>query len=157
MERRNNILLKVLLWPFIYIGMLFCLGNHSIYAKETCRIETASYILQASGFDEIFVMNKQSEKLVRLGSMRLGWSPAIVPEACTYEMVKEDGCQAIRAHFTFPERDDSGRKIPETLVLTGTYIARPSAVDVHYTVSGMPEGYVEKKWGGSQFLSLIHI
>lgn len=151
MERRNNILLKVLLWPFIYIGMLFCLGNHSIYAKETCRIETASYILQASGFDEIFVMNKQSEKLVRLGSMRLGWSPAIVPEACTYEMVKEDGCQAIRAHFTFPERDDSGRKIPETLVLTGTYIARPSAVDVHYTVSGMPEGYVEKKWGGSQF------
>ena len=85
-----------------------------IYAKETCRIETASYILQASGFDEIFVMNKQSEKLVRLGSMRLGWSPAIVPEACTYEMVKEDGCQAIRAHFTFPERDDSGRKIPET-------------------------------------------
>ena len=111
MERRNNILLKVLLWPFIYIGMLFCLGNHSIYAKETCRIETASYILQASGFDEIFVMNKQSEKLVRLGSMRLGWSPAIVPEACTYEMVKEDGCQAIRAHFTFPERDDSGRKI----------------------------------------------
>lgn len=49
MERRNNILLKVLLWPFIYIGMLFCLGNHSIYAKETCRIETASYILQASG------------------------------------------------------------------------------------------------------------
>lgn len=66
-------------------------------------------------------------------------------------MVKEDGCQAIRAHFTFPERDDSGRKIPETLVLTGTYIARPSAVDVHYTVSGMPEGYVEKKWGGSQF------
>lgn len=85
MERQNKILLKVLLWSFIYVGMLFCLGNNSIYAKETCRIETASYILQASGFDEIFVMNKQSEKLVRLGSMRLGWSPAIAPEACTYE------------------------------------------------------------------------
>ena len=87
MERQNKILLKVLLWSFIYVGMLFCLGNNSIYAMETCRIETASYILQASGFDEIFVMNKQSEKLVRLGSMRLGWSPAIAPEACTYEMV----------------------------------------------------------------------
>lgn len=80
MERQNKILLKVLLWSFIYVGMLFCLGNNSIYAMETCRIETASYILQASGFDEIFVMNKQSEKLVRLGSMRLGWSPAIAPK-----------------------------------------------------------------------------
>lgn len=117
MERQNKILLKVLLWSFIYVGMLFCLGNNSIYAMETCRIETASYILQASGFDEIFVMNKQSEKLVRLGSMRLGWSPAIAPEACTYEMVEEDGCQAIRARFTFPERDSRGRKIPETRCL----------------------------------------
>lgn len=60
MERQNKILLKVLLWSFIYVGMLFCLGNNSIYAMETCRIETASYILQASGFDEIFVMRISS-------------------------------------------------------------------------------------------------
>ena len=96
-------------------------------------------------------MNKQSGKSLSGWKYEVGMVWRLFGSVLN-EMVKEDGCQAIRAHFTFPERDDSGRKIPETLVLTGTYIARPSAVDVHYTVSGMPvKGYEKRNGGGSQF------
>lgn len=76
MERRNNILLKVLLWPFIYIGMLFCLMATIPYMlRRLVGLKLQVIFFKHPVLTEIFVMNKQSEKLVRLGSMRLGWSP----------------------------------------------------------------------------------
>ena len=44
--------------------------------------------------------------------------------------------------------------VPSSITLTGTFIARPDRVDVQYSVSGVPTGYVTN-WGGSQFRFIL--
>jgi hypothetical protein len=129
--------------------LLICMFQINMMGQNL-KIEMPNYTLQSTGTDAegIMVKNKNAENLLKLGLLSLRWTPGVHPTSCTYELVTEDGFQAIRANYNFPN------DVPGSITMTGTFIARPNRIDIRYNVVGVPNGYVGD-WGGSMFLFIL--
>ena len=131
MQKKTLLLQSVHKLKRIWILCLISLCIVPLNAQTFYKIEMPNYILQASGTntETLYIKNKESENLIQLGKLKFGWTPAITMEnTCSYEIIEVNGYQAIRATYTFPS------SVPSSITLTGTFIARPDRVDVHYLI-----------------------
>lgn len=139
---RRNFDMKLLRSGLLCLCLLLSQGG---LRAQAIKIETDNYIMETENTTSAYrpyIKNKQSQNLLQIGLLKLGWTPALTPNTAKYQTIQENGSQGILATYGFAS------SVPFTL--TGKFIAHPNRIDVQYDITNIPADY-KTDWGGCQF------
>jgi len=105
-------------------------------ADKPLEVKVPGVSLRASNWNDVVVSNEQGTPLITFTGFMIKWRPELASSSGSLrQTTNAQGTPAIEVVYQFPPTEKG-----ERLEVTGKFALRPNCVDVHYRITGVPEG-----------------
>lgn len=115
---------------------LFSILVARILAVAPVEMKAPGVTLRAASWDQIVVGNEQGVPLITFTGFAVKWRPTVLSDGGTLRaLANDEHTQTLEEVYQFPDGPTGGK-----IEGTASFTPRPHRVDVHYKITGIPDG-----------------